>query len=239
MTASLALCFDAHMQSWGVRARSVLRDTMSEPTKSGVVGVLAAALGIERDDDASVAELAGLRLGVRVDREGVLERDFHTTQNVPTTLGTGHRTVISERYYLADALFLVVVEGAEPLLDRVAHAVGHPRYRMFFGRKAYVPSRPLLLPDAAPVVVGLEDVITGHPWLEPSERARRHALSDGDRPTLRTVIDCPPNRPGALVRNDHPVSFADGNRRHGPRTVIVGETPLTDRMINDGVSLCS
>jgi CRISPR system Cascade subunit CasD len=140
--ASLALCFDAPMQSWGIRSRGIIRDTMPEPTKSGVVGVVAAALGIDRNDDAALAEVARLRLAVRVDREGVMERDYHTTQNVPTTQGTGHRTVVSQRYYLADALFLVVLEGDERLLTRVAAAVERPHWRLCFGRKAYVPARP-------------------------------------------------------------------------------------------------
>lgn len=48
MVTSLALCFDAPMQSWGTRSRGVIRDTTSEPTKSGVVGLIAAALGISR-----------------------------------------------------------------------------------------------------------------------------------------------------------------------------------------------
>ncbi|MBP2479697.1 CRISPR system Cascade subunit CasD [Crossiella equi] len=239
MTTSLALCFDAPMQSWGTRARGIVRDSTAEPTKSGVIGVLGAALGVERDDEPRIAELAELRLGVRVDREGLLERDYHTTQDVPTTQGTGHRTVVSERYYLANALFLVVLEGERLLLERVADAIRNPRYPMFFGRKAYVPSRPLLLPEAAPVDRGLDEMIAEHSWLEPSDLARNRALRDKERSALRTVVDCAPTQAGAEARNDQPVSFAHDHRRHGPRTVLVSQTPLTDRMIVEGVSLCS
>ena len=233
---TLALCFDAPMQSWGIRSRGVIRDSTAEPTKSGVVGVLAAALGVERDDTTRIAELAALRLGVRVDREGALERDYHTTQNVPTTQGTGHRTVVSERYYLANALFLVVLEGDGNTLERAHAALQRPRYPIFFGRKAYVPTRPLLFPGSAPVPTPLDEVIATHPWLEPSETARGRATSPT---TLRTVTECGPTEPRAELRNDHPLSFAHGNRQHGPRSVIVSEVPLTPAMISAGEALCS
>ncbi|GAB3910514.1 hypothetical protein GCM10027612_86460 [Microbispora bryophytorum subsp. camponoti] len=139
MTLSLALCLDAPMQSWGIRSRFTMRETTREPTKSGIVGLLGAALGIPRDDEKELGRLAGLRMAVRVDREGILERDYHTAQNVPTTAGTGHRTVVSERYYLADALFLVVLEGDEATLTKAAAAVQRPHWPLCFGRKPFVP----------------------------------------------------------------------------------------------------
>jgi CRISPR system Cascade subunit CasD len=241
MTSSLALCFDAPMQSWGIRSHGVIRDTMAEPTKSGVVGLLAAALGIERENDAAVAELARLRLAIRVDREGVLERDYHTTQNVPTTHGTGHRTVVSERFYLADALCLVVLQGDERLLTKVAAAVRQPHWRLSFGRKAYVPARPLLAPEAGPVAQTAKQVLEEHPWLEPSARAltrARRTMATG-QVTLRTVIECSPDQPRAEVRYDQPISFTPGNRRFAPRTVVVGAVELTGGMIPVGEFLCS
>jgi CRISPR system Cascade subunit CasD len=227
---SLALCFDAPMQSWGIRSRGVIRDTTAEPTKSGVVGLLASALGVPREDDDTIAELAALQLAVRVDREGILERDYHTTQNVPTTQGTGHRTVVSERYYLADALFLVVLEGEPALLQRLNDAVNNPQWPLFFGRRAFVPARPLV------TTVGLSersasDVIDDHHWLEPSPRIRASELGKNDRIDLRAVLDCPPTTDKAEVRHDHPLSFTEGNRRYSTRTVLTRPVPLTDTMI--------
>ncbi|MEV4752993.1 type I-E CRISPR-associated protein Cas5/CasD [Streptosporangium sp. NPDC049248] len=235
---SLALCLDAPMQSWGIRSHGITRDTMAEPTKSGVVGLVAAALGIDRNNDAALAELARLRLAIRVDREGTMERDYHTTQNVPTTHGTGHRTVVSERYYLADALFLAVLEGDGPLLSRVAAAVKQPHWRLSFGRKAYVPARPLLTPSQQPAATNAENVLATHPWLEPSPQDRARMRNRPNRPALRTVVECPPTRIGAQVRHDQPLSFAHGNRRFASRTVHMGEVALTDDMISAGETLC-
>lgn len=66
------------MQAWGTQSRFIVRDTGWEPSKSGVVGLLCAALGCSRDDDQTVVELASLRMGVRVDGEGALLSDYHT-----------------------------------------------------------------------------------------------------------------------------------------------------------------
>ncbi|GAA2998529.1 type I-E CRISPR-associated protein Cas5/CasD [Actinokineospora diospyrosa] len=213
------------MQSWGTRSHGVDRDTALEPSKSGVVGLLAAALGIEREDDNAIAELAALRLGVRVDREGVVERDYHVTQNVPTTDGTGHRTVVSERFYLANALFLVALEGPREQLTRVAAAVRDPRYPVYFGRKAFVPARPLLHKDATSLPGTVEQVLAEHAQL---------VATRANEPTrVRIVVDCSPSDPRAELRHDHPVSFTQGHRRHRTRTVLVdhitlpGATPCT------------
>lgn len=238
MPTSMALCFDAPMQSWGIRSRGTIRDTTTEPTKSGVVGLLAAALGAEREDDRLTKELAALHMAVRVDREGILERDYHTTQNVPTTLGTGHRTVVSERYYLADALFLVVLEGDRALLERLHTAAAHPHWPLYFGRRAFVPARPIVTTHSLRDQTAA-DVVRTYPWLETQPHIRDVELRNTNRLDLRTIADCPPHTDNAELRQDHPISFAQANRRFGTRTVLTGHTELTDQLITAGEARCS
>lgn len=239
-TQTLALRIDAPMQSWGVRSRFVKRDTASEPTKSGMVGLLASARGIDRDDDAALGEISKLKLGVRVDREGLLERDFHTAQEVPNTMGTSHRTVISDRYYLADALFLVVLEGPASLLQELEEAVRRPHWPLFFGRKAFVPAAPLVEPVAERGRWGtglsqrpLEDVLRDHPWLERDPERQREMLGlEPDQRRLRTVVDVRPDHEYAERRHDLPLSFTEGARRYASRAVRVDQVLLTDGMIS-------
>ncbi|MEV0680105.1 type I-E CRISPR-associated protein Cas5/CasD [Actinosynnema sp. NPDC050436] len=233
MTTSLALCFDAPLQSWGTRSRGIIRDTAREPTKSGVVGLLAAALGARRDDDETTQRLAALHLAIRVDREGILERDYHTTQNVPTTEGKGHRTVVSERYYLADALFLVVLEGDPDLLHQLHDRADRPHWPLFFGRRAFVPARPLLTEDALTAAPAAE-VISTHRWLEADPDAIKAARLGADRVPLRTITDCEPAKHGAQPRHDHPVSIAQ--RTFRTRYVLNATTDLTDALIRAGES---
>lgn len=237
------------MQSWGLRGRATIRDTATEPSKSGVVGLLCSALGVSRDDESGIARLAALRMGVRVDREGVLERDYHTAQNVPTTSGSGHRTVESQRYYLADALFLVVLEGDPGLLGELTHALLRPRWPLYLGRRAFVPTRPLIASpgavDGLPTGAGLVDrdpetVLAGHPWLEnqsdvlTAERRRR-----SERTPLRTVVDCDPTHPLAETRYDHPVCYDRYRRTFRARTIRRGDVPLTDAMIPSEAVACT
>jgi CRISPR system Cascade subunit CasD len=226
--ASLALCFDAPMQSWGQRSRFVVRDTAAEPTKSGVVGLIAAALGIGRNDDAAIAELAQLRMGVRVDREGTVERDYHTVQNVPDTEGKHNRGVESWRYYLADALFLTVIEGQETELRRLHQALANPRWPLYLGRRAFLPARSIVGRGDQPGTIRspIEEVLATYPWLE-NQPHIRSAAERGEPRWLRTVTDTSAADPAAELRNDYPLSFAAGNRRHGPRFVRTGHVQLT------------
>jgi CRISPR system Cascade subunit CasD len=247
MPTSLALCIDAPMQSWGTISRFVVRDTATEPTKSGVVGLLAAALGTPRNDEATVARLAALTMGVRVDREGILERDYHVTQNVPTTTGGGHRTIVSHRYYLADAVFLVVLDGDADLLSSVHAAVRQPRWPLYFGRKAFTPARPLLTsgqPGEPPTAWGLtsqplQETLTGHPWLDTRGTRTRLSTAEAGRPTaLRTVVDCDATTGGAELRHDYPITFAQQDRRYGTRTVRCGHVTLATTT-SAGATPCS
>ena len=79
--ATLLLRLAAPLQSWGADSKFEIRKTDREPTKSGVVGLLAAALGLRRDEADALQELGQLRFAVRVDREGSLLVDFHTAGN--------------------------------------------------------------------------------------------------------------------------------------------------------------
>ncbi|GAB1819615.1 type I-E CRISPR-associated protein Cas5/CasD [Herbidospora sp. RD11066] len=245
MTLSLALSLDAPMQSWGIRSRFTTRDTTTEPTKSGVVGLLCAAMGVPREDTESLRDLAALRMGVRVDREGILERDYHTTQNVPTTAGTGHRTVVSQRYYLSDALFLVVLTGDSDLLAQAADAIQRPHWPLCLGRRAFIPTRPLitngvdqkLRAGAGLQAHPLETVLQRHPWLETRPVAHEReltAIGKGETSTLRTMIDCESSAEGAEPRHDQPVSFVRGGREFAVRSVLRGHVPLTQELIAAG-----
>ncbi|MEU5314943.1 type I-E CRISPR-associated protein Cas5/CasD [Streptomyces sp. NPDC021562] len=239
---TLLMCFDAPMQSWGTRSQFNSRDTATEPTKSGVVGLLAAALGIPKDADEDIQHLATLRMGVRVDREGIVESDFHTVQNVPNTQGQQHRTAVTKRFYLADALFLVALESDDaPLLDRLHNALDRPRWPLYFGRKAFVPARPLTshgLPGEHQAITQrpLDEALTLHPWLEnqPHIRTRHRPAPDEPAQTwLRTVIDAEPWILDVELRHDHPLSFRPQQRTFAPRAVHTGHIPLTPAMVSN------
>ena len=144
MSNTLFLRLEGPLQAWGERARWSVRDTTTEPTKSGVVGLLGCALGLVEDE--ALFELSrSLRMGVRCDREGVFLTDYHTiVGGVLNAEGkVKHDTQLSWRTYLCDASFLVALQAAEGWIDRLATAVQQPFWQLFLGRKSCVPSMPI------------------------------------------------------------------------------------------------
>jgi CRISPR system Cascade subunit CasD len=136
------------MQSWGVQSRFSVRDTGLEPSKSGTLGLVCAAMGVQRSDDETLAQLARLKMGVRVDHEGQLKVDFHTAQNVLKAGGGMKDTEPSNRYYLADAVFLVGLAGDDAVQLRAIHgALRKPIWPLYLGRKAFVPGETVWLSD--------------------------------------------------------------------------------------------
>lgn len=226
------------MQSWGIHSRYDERDTGFEPSKSGVVGLLCAALGVRRDDTKRIADIGQLVMAVRVDQEGKLEGDYQTAGggNWPgrerygviradgSLGGTG--SVESRRYYLADADFLVAMGGPRRLLEQLHDALHNPVWPLYLGRKGYVASRPIWLPDGL-VDTHPIDSLKSYPWTPPARS------EEPDR--VRLVVECRPK--DGQRRLDVPVSFEQEQRIFAPRYVKslwikVAELPLKKEVDN-------
>jgi CRISPR system Cascade subunit CasD len=192
------------MQSWGVQSRFSTRDTGLEPSKSGVVGLLCAALG--RPRDADVSDLAALPLAVRVDREGRMACDYHTALDVRKADDSGATTVVSRRFYLADADFLAALEGPADLLAGLHAALARPVWPLYLGRKSFVPSEPVHLAGGLLTDEKAADALRAYPWCLPGRAAPER---------LRLVIEAAPGE--GEPRPDVPLSFAA--RRFGVRHV--------------------
>ena len=206
MTATLLLRLQGPLQSWGTTSRFDERDTQLEPSKSGVLGMLCAALG--RDRKEPVDDLAALCMGVRVDREGVLMRDYQTATGVLIAANAKPdegRTVVSPRYYLADAVFVVGLQGTRrALLEDLHRALQRPAWPLALGRKSFVPSAPIYLPDGLvdqPLEAALMDYDSVH-----------HPRPAGPMRMLLETTD------HGAVRLDQPVA-PFSLRRFGPRFV--------------------
>lgn len=225
MAAALMLRLAGPLQSWGDRSAFNRRETRPEPTKSGVSGLLAAAQGLPREADEELRELAGLRLGVRVDQAGNLLRDYHTVSDyrgrplpqagvnakgVQKPTGPAKHTHITQRFYLQDAVFVAAVAGPAALLETLDHALRRPAFPLALGRRSCVPTQPISLGLREGT---LEDVLATIPW-QAAERTRKayaHATID-----LSATIE---DSDGAEVLNDVPLSFDPRNRRFTSRRV--------------------
>lgn len=221
---TLLLRLAGPMQSWGTRSRFTERDTELEPSKSGVLGLVCAALGRPRSED--VSDLAALQMGVRVDREGTIERDYHTAGSVDGIakasggLYKKDGRIVgqpSNRYYLADADFLVGLEGDESLLREIEQALRAPRWHLFLGRKSLVPSVPVFLPGGGLRQVPLREALEAEPWpLEPPALPPARYRNN----LLRLVLEADFDTDGHEVRMDQPLGAAFATRSFGPRAIV-------------------
>ncbi len=205
MPKTLFLRLEGPLQSWGERGRWSVRDSAPEPTKSGVVGLLACALGWATDDELRALS-ESLQMGVRVDKPGVRLTDYHTigggyatpalltAEGKPKWSSGGPHTELSNRDYLADASFLVALQGEPALIDQLAAALADPVWVVFLGRKSCPPARPVF--NGLGDYRDLEEALGEYDW-----QPRREDV-DG----RRAVIESAPDADGATRHRDHIVS---------------------------------
>jgi len=203
------------LQSWGSSSRFARRGTEIAPTKSGVIGLLAAAKGIRRTEP--LTELLGLDFGVRLDQPGQIVRDFQTARSLD-----GRRSApLTYRFYLSDAAFLAAVGGERELLCGLAEALQRPRFPLYLGRRSCAP--------AGPVSLGLhegtvDEALASWPWLA-AEWYRRRA---GRTVRLEIIRDARPGESATESLPDEPVSFDPAHRQHTWRLVTRGHADVTN-----------
>lgn len=224
-TNTLFLRLEGPLQSWGVQeSKFLIRRTAPAPTKSGVIGLLCAALGVTRmqANDQWLPRLADLSMGVRVDAPGVRWWDYHT-------VGAGLQMRIAEgpnktkpgamptrREYLCDASFLVALQGSQSEVDELEEALRNPKFLLYLGRKACPPSRPIV-EHRSGHFCDLDSALRSVPF-------RRRVQGEKVPGAVNCLLDWKPTSMepevplNALVWYDVPVSFEPPY--HTPRFVI-------------------
>lgn len=180
------------------------------PTKSGLIGLLAAAKGLRRQDP--LEELLELRLAVRTDQPGTLLRDFHTAHHPVTGLSMP----LSERYYWADAVFTAYVGGRDEVISGLYEAIANPAYPLFLGRRACVPQGRVGLgvhPEP------MDQVIAAMPWQagQPcQERTKLPAVTLD----VQADVGVLPGLTAHRQLQDAPMTFNPERREYAVREVV-------------------
>lgn len=157
------------MAAWGDIAVGEHRPSFGHPSKSAIIGLLAAALGIRRDEEAKQQLLANsYGIAVCVQVAGEILRDYHTIQ-VPggkrsyasrrDELGfdpLNLNTILSQRDYRMDAVYQIAIWAKQPdvpfTLSALKRALEQPVFTLYLGRKSCPPSlplQPILVSDAS------------------------------------------------------------------------------------------
>ena len=169
---TLFLRLEGPLQSWGAQeSKFVIRRTVEAPTKSGVIGLLCAAMGIgriEASEEKWLSKLSDLKMGVRIDRPGIRWWDYHTVgakmQMRIAAGGIKPGAMLTRREYLCDASFLVALQGDPALIADLKTALESPKWTFYLGRKCCPPSRPLLEKDPVGAFPDLPSALKIIPW---------------------------------------------------------------------------
>lgn len=218
--AFLALMLDGPLQSWGMSSRFQRRTTGMHPTKSGMIGMICAAMGLAKgsgEEGELLPRLQEMRMtSIAIPRTrgsadlAVLRlRDYHTVEGTRLASGGPNKNPVeTEREYLLDARFGVIFEGSRELLERIETGLEDPVWGMWLGRKSCIPAERLSR--------GVFDT---------EEEARRELVGDRDVKELTTVTDAAVFGDGTDSWNDSPICYGDGKssgvdaRRFGVRRI--------------------
>jgi len=194
------------MAAWGDIAVGERRGTWGRPSRSGVLGLVAAALGIARAEGPAHDRLeAGLGFAVCVDRPGRPLRDYHTAQS-PSSRKNARwstrrdeldpdndlNTILSERSYLVDLDAIILLwhrdDADVPALSEIAQQLAEPQFALFLGRKSCplgLPLKPHLVHATTPVAA-----LDAYRLAAAPERGLLYRLNrDGDRSRTELWLD--------------------------------------------------
>lgn len=202
--STLLLRLAGPLQSWGIDCKFETRRTENYPTKSGVIGMVAAAMGYSREQ--SLEELNSLKFGIRVDHQGELLCDYHVAM--------AKNPYVTRRYYLSDATFLVGLESDNmEFLQTIENALKNPKYPLFLGRRSCPPTFPLICGIRHK---DLLNSLKDENWLLEDWR-KKIIFNDYDK-ELRIIIDTDDLSDISPVK-DVPISFSPIHRKFSWRNV--------------------
>ncbi len=235
----LALYLDGPMQSWGYQSRFNRRTTLAYPTRSGITGLLAAALGIDRADRRRLAELNAKILHLEIlalactdakgrPRHPSLWTDYHTVgggydsrtqkQWMPRKANNASPdTVLTYREFLSDVRFGVLLSGEKPLLEDCERALKNPRWGLWLGRKCCIP--------ASPICQGVFDN---------RDLAQKHLEQLAGGRVARQIVEVDRFDDGNDTLMDIPLCFQ--TREFLPRRVRVESFSEKERTVENGVA---
>lgn len=227
---TILMKFASPLQSWGTKSHFETRDTDRYPSKSAVIGMIAAALGYRRYEDVKLKRLQKLSFAVRIDQPGSLLKDFQIATKYKDN-GEKDRGYVTNRYYLQDAVFVVAIGSRDDsLMKEIFDALKRPYFPLYLGRRANSINADYLLDMVDGEVV---DSLKSIKWLAADwYKAKNHP----DSVEIYADNDLINNDYFTMVR-DMPESFAQGAvdsefNEHDRRSYRLRSMGITTTKIN-------
>lgn len=203
---TILLKFSGPMQSWGTSSHFETRNTDYYPSKSAVIGVIAASFGYSRDEDKKIEKLNELDFAVRVDQVGLLRKDYQTARKLKKD-----ETYVTNRYYLEDAIFVVAISSVDDdWIEEICAAIKNPYFQPFMGRRS-CPVQPDFIIDV--VEMGAIEALQNLEWQASDWYKRRNQNYVADIYADKDLLP----ESGYTMRNDSVISFSQKERKFGPR----------------------
>ena len=203
---TILLKFAGPLQSWGTDSHFETRQTDLYPSKSAVIGLIAASFGYRRYEDEKIKKLNEVKFAVRIDQQGNLLKDYHTAQKYQDN-GKFERTYVTNRYYLEDAIFIVALSHSnDQFVEDIYDKLQTPYFQTFMGRRSCPPS--------ADFVVGIyeQDILQSlksYPWQAKAWYRKTHTKQ------LSCFIDSDLDlNLNTYPRRDDILSFSQKDRKH-------------------------
>ena len=208
-TAHLTMVLEGPLQSWGHSSRYGYRGTAPHPTRSGLTGIICAAMGLDRgsDDEAEwLVKINAMRLTCYEVKKNTSYKagrlvDFHTISGPICANGKISRdNSITYREYIVDGKFVAVFEGGKEDLVRIGAALADPVWGIWLGRKCCIPSSRVFRGvaedhDGAIKLAGLKD----------------------EKEQLRSIVETESFDEGGCTIRDVPLNF--DTRCYAPRRI--------------------
>ncbi|MCC8051679.1 MAG: type I-E CRISPR-associated protein Cas5/CasD [Clostridiales bacterium] len=207
---TILMKFQGPLQSYGTDSHFETRHTDDHPSKGAVIGLIAAALGIRREETAKLQELRNLRILFRVDQVGQMSKEFQIAAKYKKT-GDHERNYVTYRYYLEDAAFLVALEGEDDLTKRIYEALKRPYFQLFYGRRSCPVNYDFLLGLYEGAAF---DQIREWPWIAADWYRKRKSGQEKIRLDVYGDAACIPEESQRALRRDQPISFSQMGRQH-------------------------
>lgn len=206
---TIVMKFEGPLQSYGTSSHFEIRHSDPYPSKSAILGMIASAMGIRREETDQLADLGALRIAVRVDQIGHIFGDYHiAAKHKPN--GVFERNYVTRRYYLEDAVFVVAVEGEDGLVDQSYEALKKPYFQLFYGRRSCPVNYDFL---QGIYTGGAIEQLHQQPWMA-AEWYQRRMRQRKVRLDIYADQACLPDEKQKSLRRDKPKSFSQLGRQH-------------------------
>lgn len=208
---TLTIKLSAPLQAYGNEASFERRTSWQAPSKSAVIGMIAAALGLRRDSE-QISELNSLAFAVRIDQPGKIMTDFHTVE------WKKDKRKLTYRDYYQDAVYVVAIGSEnERCIDQIQYALLHPRFQLYLGRRACPPAG--VLQTKCYEMTNPVQVLEQLSWQAEIWYQKKHAKDENYTTSIIADTELLPNANYTQTQKDFVKSFSSKDRQFGFRII--------------------